>query len=307
MNWILISVGVIFLISMIVGLCKGAIKIVVSLMTTVLTLALVYFVTPYVTNAVYTMTPIEGMIEKQIEQSTTSAITLLLSGTTEEGELAEESVRKVLKAAGVTEEELNALGITIQDIVEGKVTGEELAEYGISRNLLNGALAAAEASQTKEPLNLEEIPRDAQIAAINNSDMPDVFKTLLLTNNNETIYQKLGAEDFVSYISKYLTKLIINIVCFLFTFIIATILVRAIVLALDIISNLPVLGFVNRLAGGVLGTVGALIVVWVLFTIITLLYTTNIGKELYALIEQESILMLIYEYNPILKLATIFH
>ena len=307
MNWVLISVGVIFLISMIMGLCKGAIKIVVSLMTTILTLALVYFVTPYVTDAVYTMTPIEGMLEKQIEQSTTNAITMLLSGVTEESELAEESVRKVLKAAGVTEEELNALGITIQDIVEGKVTGEELAEYGISRNLLNGALAAVESQQTKEPVNLEEIPRDAQIEAINNSDMPKVFKTLLLTNNNETIYQKLGAEDFVSYISKYLTKLIINIVCFLFTFIIAAILVRAIVLALDIISNLPVLGFVNRLAGGALGTVGALIVVWVIFTIITLLYTTNIGKELYALIEQERILMLIYEYNPILKLATIFH
>ena len=307
MNWVLISVGVIFLISIIVGLWKGAIKIVVSLMTTMLTLALVYFVTPYVTNAVYTMTPIEGIIEKQIEQSTTKAITMLLSGVTEESELAEESVRKVLRAAGVTEEELNGFGITVQDIVEGKVTGEELAEYGISRELLNGAWAAVESSQMTEPLNLEEIPRDAQIAAINNSDIPDVFKTLLLTNNNETIYQKLGAEDFVSYISKYLTKLIINIVCFLFTFIIATILVRAIVLALDIISNLPVLGFMNRLAGGVLGTIGALIVVWVLFTVITLLYTTNIGKALYALIEQESILMLIYEYNPILKLATIFH
>lgn len=307
MNWVLISVGVIFLISIIVGLWKGAIKIVVSLMTTMLTLALVYFVTPYVTNAVYTMTPIEGIIEKQIEQSTTKAITMLLSGVTEESELAEESVRKVLRAAGVTEEELNGFGITVQDIVEGKVTGEELAEYGISRELLNGAWAAVEASQMTEPLNLEEIPRDAQIAAINNSDIPDVFKNLLLTNNNETIYQKLGAEDFVSYISKYLTKLIINIVCFLFTFIIATILVRAIVLALDIISNLPVLGFMNRLAGGVLGTIGALIVVWVLFTVITLLYTTNIGKALYALIEQESILMLIYEYNPILKLATIFH
>lgn len=306
MNWILISVGVIFLISIIVGICKGAIKIIVSLLATVLTLALVYFVTPYVTNAVSDFTPIEGLIEDQIEKSSMNAVTMLLTGATEAGELSEESVRKVLWAAGVTEEELNALGISVQDIVDGKVTGEELADYGISRNLLNGALAQAESAANTEPIDLTEIPRDAQIAAINNSDMPEVFKTLLLTNNNEAIYQKLGADGFVSYISKYLTKLIINIVCFILTFIIVTILVRAIVLALDIVSNLPVLGLVNRLAGGVLGTAGALIVVWVIFTVITLLYTTNIGKELYALIEQESILMLIYEYNPILKLATIF-
>lgn len=306
MNWILITVGVIFLISVLVGIYKGAIKITVSLLTTVLTLTLVYFVTPYVTDAVSTLTPIEGLIEDQIEKSSVNAVTMLLTGATESGELSEEAVRKVLKAAGVTEEELQAVGISIQDIVEGKVTGEELADYGISRNLLNGALAAAQPDNTTE-VNLDEIPRDAQIAAINNSDIPEVFKTLLLTNNNEAIYQKLGADNFVSYISKYLTKLIINIVCFLLTFIIVTILVRAIVLALDIVSNLPVLGLVNRLAGGVLGAVGALIVIWVLFLIITLLYTTNIGKELYALIEQESILMLIYEYNPILKLATIFN
>ena len=306
MNWILIGVGVILLIGMIVGLCRGAIKITVSLMTTILTLALVYFVTPYVTNAVATMTPVEGIIEKQIEQSSVRAITLLLSGVTEEEELAEESVRRVLNAAGVTEEELNGMGISIQDIVDGKVTGEELADYGISRDLLNGAMAEAEAAAMKEELDLTAIPRDAQIAAIKDSDMPEVFKDLLLTNNNEAIYQKLGAENFISYISKYLTKLIINIVCFLLTFIIATILVRAIVLALDIVSNLPVLGLMNRLAGGVLGIAGSLIVIWVIFTIITLLYTTNIGKELYALIEQESLLMLIYEYNPILKLATIF-
>ncbi len=304
MNWILITVGVICFIGFIVGLWKGAIKIIVSLTTTALILALVYFVTPYVTDAVSTMTPIEGLIEDQIEKSSMNAVTMLLTGATETGTLDEESVRKVLTAAGVTEAELAALGITVQDIVDGKVTGEELADYGISRNLLNGAMANVE---TTEEVDLTELPRDAQIAAINNSDIPQIFKELLLTNNNEAIYQKLGADNFISYISKYLTKLIINIVSFVFTFIIITIIVRAIVFSLDIIANLPVLGFVNRLAGGVLGGAGALIVVWLIFLVITLLYTTNIGKELFALIEQEKILMLIYNYNPILKLATMFN
>ena len=56
MNWLLITVGVIFLVSIIVGICRGAIKIAVSLATTIVTLVLVFFATPYVakTNEKYT-------------------------------------------------------------------------------------------------------------------------------------------------------------------------------------------------------------------------------------------------------------
>ena len=48
-----------------------------------------------------------------------------------------------------------------------------------------------------------------------------------------------------------------------------SLILRAIVFALDIVSNLPLLGLVNRLAGGAVGAVGALIIVWVLFILIT--------------------------------------
>lgn len=304
MNWILIAVAAIFLVSIIVGVWKGAIKITVSLLTTVLVMGLVFVATPYVIGFVSKATPLESIIEEQISESTMNMANALLNGETPEGQMSEESVKVALKAAGVSEEDLTAMGITIQDIVEGKVTSDDLAEYGISRNVLKGA--QANSNQTLKEEDLLELPRDIQISAINNADLPEVFKNLLLVNNNDEIYQKLGAEDFVSYVSKYLTKLIINVVAFLFTFIIITIIVRAIVMALDIISNLPVLGFVNRMTGGVLGIVGALIFVWILFVAVTLIYSTAIGKELYAMIQEEPFLMMIYEYNPILKLATTF-
>lgn len=304
MNWMLIAVGVIFLVSIIMGIWRGAIKITVSLMTTFLVMALVFFVTPYVTGAVYSFTPIPGMVEDQILESTTNMATALLSGETANGQMNEESVRNALNAAGVSEEDLNAMGISIQDIVEGKVTSEDLRQHGISANVLNGAQASNQ--QPVNVVDLSSLSRDEQIAAINNADIPEVFKSLLLTNNNDAIYQRLGADGFVSYIAKYLTKLIINVVAFLFTFIIVTIVVRAIVLALDIISNLPGLGFLNRFAGGVLGMIGAAIIVWVCFVVVTLLYSTNIGKELFMMIQEEPLLTMLYEYNPIMKLATTF-
>lgn len=153
---------------------------------------------------------------------------------------------------------------------------------------------------------LEVLSRDIQIAAINESDIPEAFKNLLLTNNNEMIYNKLGADNFVAYVTKYVTKLVVHIIAFAITFIVVTILMSIIVCVLKIASHLPVLGAANRLAGGVLGAAGALLVVWAAFAIITIFYSSEIGKELLEMIKQENILRTIYEYNPILRLILIF-
>ena len=124
--------------------------------------------------------------------------------------------------------------------------------------------------------------------------------SLVIPKYVEDIYPVVVEDTFLKD-----TKLIINIIAFLCTFILVTIVVRAIVFALDIVSELPVLGAVNRLAGGVVGVAGALIIVWTLFVIITLLYTTDIGKQMFGMIESNSLLKMLYDFNPIMKLATI--
>ena len=77
-----------------------------------------------------------------------------------------------------------------------------------------------------------EIPKQMQIVAIEGADLPDVFKNLLLENNNSEVYQKLGVTTFAEYVSKYFAKLVIEIVAFLVTFLFATIVIRAVVLRL---------------------------------------------------------------------------
>mgnify|MGYP000102105342 CR=1 FL=1 len=44
---------------------KGAVRIAVSLGATILTLVIVYFATPYVSKAIYSLTPIDEMVEQQ--------------------------------------------------------------------------------------------------------------------------------------------------------------------------------------------------------------------------------------------------
>lgn len=303
MNWLLITVGAIFLISIIVGICKGAIKIAVSLATTIVTLLLVFFATPYVAKAIAKYTPLDDLIKSQVVSTMANVATSQVTG--EGGGLSESSVRKVLEAAGVTEDMLSQYGISIEDIVNGSITSEDLAKYGISSNVLDG-LSDDKKGSIEDAINEAEIPRDVQVAAIEKADLPDVFKNLLSVNNNSEIYKELGVDTFAQYVGSYLARLIINIVAFLCTFVLITIVLRAIVFALDIVSNLPVLGFINRLAGGAIGVIGALVIVWTVFVVITLLYTTSFGKEMYRMIQSDAILKTIYEYNPIMKLATIF-
>ena len=278
-NILLVIVGGIIAIGAIVGFAKGAVRIAVSLGATILTLVVVYFATPYVSKAIYSLTPIDEMVEQQCIKTMTKAFTG--EADTNSG-FTEEQVRGILSAAGVSEQTLEAAGITVEDIVNGNVSTEE-AEQSIME---------------------AEVPKQMQIAAIEGADLPDVFKNLLLENNNSEVYQKLGVTTFAEYVSKYFAKLVIEIVAFLVTFLFATIVIRAVVFALDFVTALPVLGILNRLAGVLIGSTISFIIVGILFIVITLLYTTTIGKQAMGMIREDQILSFLYDNNIIMKIAT---
>lgn len=301
MNWLLICVSIIIGIGAIAGFAKGAVRIAVSLLATILTLVIVFFATPYVSKAIMSFTPLDDMIEEQCLKTIAGAVG---GGVSSGTGLTEEQVRAFLEGAGVAEEQLAAAGITVEDIVNGKVSGADLEQYGISSHILEGKGHVDE--EVKQSILDAEVPRQLQISAIEGADIPDVFKDLLLSNNNSEVYSSLGVTTFAEYLSKYLAKLIIGILAFLGTFLIVTIVVRAVVFALDIVSELPMLGILNRLAGVGVGVVISLIVVSFIFIIITLLYTTSVGKMLMGMINDNEFLSFLYNHNYVLKIATIF-
>lgn len=315
MDWVLATVGIIFLICIIIGICQGALRIAVSLITTLLTLLIVFFATPHVANAIAKYTPADEMIEQKVSAAILDAAKTHLTGSAAsltEG-MSEDDVRSALSAAGISEEDLESQGISVDDILEGNIDSDILSQLGIADMLPSGNSGSGNSgSGEKESedngisgsmLDNMEIPRDLQQEAINAADLPDIFKDLLAVNNNSEIYEELGAQTFAQYVGSFLAKLIINIVSYLGTFLIVTIILRAIIFALDIIAEIPVFGLINRLAGGVIGFAGAMIIVWILFVAVTLLYTTVIGKDIYQSIQGNGILRLLYDINPIMKMA----
>lgn len=160
-----------------------------------------------------------------------------------------------------------------------------------------------------EMLHMEEVEsasREAQIALIEASDFPEVFKDLLLENNNSEVYATLGVETFTEYVGTYFANLICNIVAFLVTFLLVSIIVRVALYILGVIGDLPVIGGINRLAGGAVGIVMGLLIVWVLFIVITLFYDWSVSKLFFENIAESPILQMLYDSNILMNFITKF-
>lgn len=157
-----------------------------------------------------------------------------------------------------------------------------------------------------QPGEVDTTSRDTQISLIENSEFPKVFKDLLLANNNGEVYESLGVTSFVDYVGAYMGKLVSDLVAFLLAFLVITAVVRIVIYVLDIIGHLPVIGGLNRLAGGALGLGTGLIIVWILFIAITMLYDLSISKLFLQNIEENEMLQLLYNNNILMNYLTKF-
>lgn len=160
--------------------------------------------------------------------------------------------------------------------------------------------------ETEETTDVVELSREAQIAAIEQSELPELFKQLLLENNNNEVYATLGVTTFAEYIAKFLAKIIADILAFLLTLLIVTIIVRTVLYIFGVIGDLPVIGGINRVAGGILGLGTGLVITWVLFIVMTVMYDTAIGSWGLEKIADNQILTMLYEKNILMEYVTKF-
>lgn len=157
-------------------------------------------------------------------------------------------------------------------------------------------------SALAEQLSGAEISRQEQAQIIENSDVPEIFKDYLQENNNKEIYSMIGADSFADYIAKGITRLIIQILTAVVLFFIISVVLKIIIYILDVVSWLPIIGGINRVAGAVLGLAMALIFIWIVFLVFTLLYTTPAGEEIFAQINGNAFLRFLYQNNYILNI-----
>lgn len=105
--------------------------------------------------------------------------------------------------------------------------------------------------------------RAGERAVIESLEIPDQIKKLLIENNNGEIYQEMGVQIFEDYVGKYLADRVIRVIIFTVLFIVFYAFLHIIIVWLNLISRLPILYGLNKIAGAVLGLAEALIFIWV--------------------------------------------
>lgn len=149
--------------------------------------------------------------------------------------------------------------------------------------------------------NLNELSLNAQISYIEELPLPQIVKDEMIENNNNEIYKQLSVASFGEYVAGYVANGIINGITFVVSFIVAVLLMQLILFAVDMMTELPVVGLVNRLGGFALGLLQGIIWIWVIFLIITVLCNTVVGSYLIETIKGDKVLSVLYNSNLIVQ------
>ena len=139
---------------------------------------------------------------------------------------------------------------------------------------------------------------------IDGLNLPEILRKNIEKNNNTEIYAELSVNTLTEYVSGYLARTIVNGLSYVLAYILATIGIRIVVYILNLIAGLPILKTANKLTGGLVGFVKGLVFIWILFLILTVLCSTEIGKTSLELIEKDSLLSVIYQYDPLIQIFT---
>jgi len=94
----------------------------------------------------------------------------------------------------------------------------------------------------------------------------------------------------------------LQIITWLGTFILITIILKIAIFALDLLTKLPVLHSLNKTAGFILGAIIGLMVIWVSMLIVIVFFNTSIGAYVLNSVNNEPILKIIHENNPLFLL-----
>lgn len=142
---------------------------------------------------------------------------------------------------------------------------------------------------------------EEQIDFIENLNLPALLKRNLEENNNVEVYRYLSVNTFTDYIADSVTLMVVNGLSFLISFLTATILIRAVTFALDILSKLPVINGANKMTGALVGCLKCIIFIWIALLVVTLLCNTEFGRKGLELIQGDTFLRFLYDQNIFVK------
>lgn len=149
--------------------------------------------------------------------------------------------------------------------------------------------------------NIQTMGREGQNALLENLGLPKVLTQNLQQDNTGETYQYLAVQNFVQYVAQYLTNTFVNGISFLVSYLLVRIALRILLAVLDLLSKLPIIHGINRLAGAVIGAGKGVIFVWIALLVLTIACNTEWGSAGMKLVEQDSFLSVLYEKDILIQ------
>ena len=155
--------------------------------------------------------------------------------------------------------------------------------------------------EKEEAIETEQVE---QTEAINQLPLPKSIKSALIENNNPEVYKLFNVDNFQSYISNYISCIVLNAISFLLVFVLSIIIIKILANTLDLISKLPIINGINKMGGIFIGFLHGMIVLWVLCIALTAFSSTDIGVSMMEYINASRLLTMIYDNNLLLNVVT---
>lgn len=146
---------------------------------------------------------------------------------------------------------------------------------GLSNTLLSYADAATRLKDSAlSSLNVSSLTQETIQAILGRASLPSPLDKLLQTNLEQQVYRASDLPQTVgSYVTQTIVSALMNVLCFLLTFVVLLIVFHAVVNLLKAIFRFPVLKQLNSIAGGAFGLLRGILLCYVLFALVPLLQT----------------------------------
>ena len=287
------------------GYRKGLVRSLSGVAALIISSVLVSSFLPVVTQILQERTPVCGWVEEQCRITVSSmAAKAVTQQTVEDAGIAQgnqygrDEIRNLMDQYGLDGSRIDNMS---DEMVE-EFVNTDLRDY-LEQIGVGGLLGTGTATVSDSLKALSSLTQNEQTRLIQNLPVPDFLKKLIFSYNNSQGYQKLNAQDFGEYLTKFVAGVVMNIISFIVTLIVVELIVWGILLALDLFAHLPLIGIANRMGGLALGIVKGVFVVWLIFLVISMLSGTPVGIFLMDMIDDSLILRPLYQTNIFLKIV----
>ena len=153
---------------------------------------------------------------------------------------------------------------------------------------------------------LEAVAPDAQSVTDYLEDLPfpELIKNTLQADSDTLQFVSAQALAVESYVCERIVNVIMNSIAFAVTFFAALIALIILCRVLDLISKLPLLNEMNRMAGLAAGLAEGILVIWVFFIVLTMFTGTEFGQNAMRMISENVLLSYLYDNNWLSRFIT---